>query len=142
MSVGSMLGFTGIIVAELLTSGVPVVLAVVIALIGGVLIGLWNGFIIAKLKINPFVTTLSSLSIFRGLSLRHHLGPQHLGPSRRLPGHRPATAHGRAASDHLRGGAPHRGGDRAAQLPLLPAVLLHRRQRAGRAAVRASTWTG
>jgi ribose transport system permease protein len=68
MSVGSVLGFTGIIVAELLTSGVPTVPAVVIALLGGVIIGLWNGFIIAKLKINPFVTTLASLSIFRGLS--------------------------------------------------------------------------
>jgi ribose transport system permease protein len=68
MSVGSVLGFTGIIVAELMTSGVPTIPAVLLALIGGVLIGLWNGFIIAKLKINPFVTTLSSLSIFRGLS--------------------------------------------------------------------------
>jgi ribose transport system permease protein len=68
MSVGSVLGFTGIIVAELLTSGVPTAPAVAIALLGGVIIGLWNGFIIAKLKINPFVTTLSSLSIFRGLS--------------------------------------------------------------------------
>ena len=68
MSVGSILGFIGIIVAELLTAGVPTVLALLISIIGGVLIGLWNGFIIAKLKINPFVTTLSSLSIFRGLS--------------------------------------------------------------------------
>jgi ribose transport system permease protein len=68
MSVGSVLGFTGIIVAELMTGGVPTIPAVAIALIGGVLIGLWNGFIIAKLKINPFVTTLASLSIFRGLS--------------------------------------------------------------------------
>jgi ribose transport system permease protein len=68
MSVGSILGFTGIIIAELLTSGVPTVPAVILALIGGVVIGMWNGFIVAKLKINPFVTTLSSLSIFRGLS--------------------------------------------------------------------------
>jgi len=68
MSVGSILGFIGIIVAELLTAGVPTVLALLIGIVGGVLIGLWNGFIIAKLKINPFVTTLSSLSIFRGLS--------------------------------------------------------------------------
>jgi ribose transport system permease protein len=68
MSVGSILGFTGIIVAELMTHGVPVVLALLISLIGGIIIGFWNGFIIAKLKINPFVTTLSSLSIFRGLS--------------------------------------------------------------------------
>jgi ribose transport system permease protein len=29
---------------------------------------MWNGLIVAKLKINPFVTTLASLSIFRGLS--------------------------------------------------------------------------
>ncbi|HUI69362.1 MAG TPA: ABC transporter permease [Spirochaetia bacterium] len=68
MSVGSVLGFTGIIAAELMTGGVPTIPAVIIALLGGVVIGLWNGFIIAKLKINPFVTTLSSLSIFRGLS--------------------------------------------------------------------------
>ena len=68
MSVGSVLGFTGIIVAELLTSGVPTIPAVAIALLGGIVIGLWNGFIIAKMKINPFVTTLASLSIFRGLS--------------------------------------------------------------------------
>ena len=68
MSVGSILGFTGIAVAKLLTNGVPPVLAVFLALLIGVVIGLWNGLIVAKLKINPFVTTLSSLSIFRGLS--------------------------------------------------------------------------
>lgn len=68
MSVGSVLGFTGVIVAELLTAGVPIAVALSIAIIGGVVIGFWNGFIIAKLKINAFVTTLSSLSIFRGLS--------------------------------------------------------------------------
>ena len=68
MSVGSILGFTGIAVAKILTNGVPPVLAVFLALLIGVVIGLWNGLIVAKLKINPFVTTLSSLSIFRGLS--------------------------------------------------------------------------
>ena len=68
MSVGSVLGFTGIVVAELLTKEVPPVLAVILVLGLGAVIGLWNGLIVAKLKINPFVTTLSSLSIFRGLS--------------------------------------------------------------------------
>ncbi len=68
MSVGSILGFTGIVLGELLTHGVPTVPGVVLALLVGVVIGLWNGFIIAKVKINPFVTTLASLSIFRGLS--------------------------------------------------------------------------
>jgi ribose transport system permease protein len=68
MSVGSILGFTGIILGRLLTNGIPTVPAVLLALLVGVVIGLWNGFIIAKIKINPFVTTLASLSIFRGLS--------------------------------------------------------------------------
>jgi ribose transport system permease protein len=68
MSVGSVLGFSGMTVGMLLTHGVPPALAVFLALLIGVLIGLWNGFVVAKLKINPFVTTLSSLSIFRGLS--------------------------------------------------------------------------
>jgi ribose transport system permease protein len=68
MSVGSILGFTGVITAMILRAGAPVPLAVVLALGAGMCIGLWNGFIVAKLKINPFVTTLSTLSIFRGLT--------------------------------------------------------------------------
>jgi ribose transport system permease protein len=68
MSVGSILGFAGVIVAILLRAGFPIVLAIILALCTGVVIGLWNGFLVAKVKINPFVTTLSSLSIFRGLT--------------------------------------------------------------------------
>ncbi len=68
MSVGSVLGFTGVIVAMLMRAGVPVAPAVLLAMALGGAIGLWNGLIVARLKINPFVTTLSSLSIFRGLT--------------------------------------------------------------------------
>lgn len=68
LSVGSVLGFSGVIVAMLLRAGVAVPLAVILALLVGAAIGLWNGVIVAKLKINPFVTTLASLSIFRGLT--------------------------------------------------------------------------
>ena len=68
LSVGSVLGFGGVVVAMLMKSGMPVFFAILIALAGGVVIGLWNGLIVSKLKINPFVTTLASLSIFRGLT--------------------------------------------------------------------------
>jgi len=68
MSVGSILGFTAIIAAMIMKAGVPVPLAVLSGLLVGVAIGLWNGMVVAKLKINPFVTTLASLSIFRGLT--------------------------------------------------------------------------
>lgn len=68
LSVGSILGFSGVIVAMAMRAGIPVILALLIALAGGMAIGLWNGLIVSKLKINPFVTTLASLSIFRGLT--------------------------------------------------------------------------
>lgn len=69
MSVGSVLAFTGAAVATLMHKGVPSILAVLIGLAIGAMIGLFNGFIVAKIGINPFVTTLASLSLFRGLTL-------------------------------------------------------------------------
>ena len=68
LSVGSVLGFTGVVVAMLLKAGMPTYLAMLIALLAGGVVGLWNGFVVAKLKINAFVTTLASLSIIRGLT--------------------------------------------------------------------------
>ncbi len=69
MSVGSVVAFTGAMTALLITRGLPVVLGVLIGISIGALVGLFNGFIIAKIGINPFVTTLASLSLFRGLTL-------------------------------------------------------------------------
>ena len=69
MSVGSVVAFTGAVTAMMLRSGVPVPLSVFVGLVIGGGIGLFNGFIVAKVGINPFVTTLSSLSLFRGLTL-------------------------------------------------------------------------
>jgi ribose transport system permease protein len=69
MSVGSVVAFTGAATALLLTSEVPVFLAVLAGLALGAAIGLFNGLIVSKAGINPFVTTLSSLSLFRGLTL-------------------------------------------------------------------------
>lgn len=69
MSVGSVTAFTGAVTAILMSLGVPISLAVVLGLCLGVIIGMLNGLIVAKLGINAFVTTLSSLSLFRGLTL-------------------------------------------------------------------------
>lgn len=69
LSVGSIAGFSAMATAILLTdlfpglpglAGIPIIL-----LIGGV-IGLYNGFFIAKFGVNPFLQTLSSLIIFEG----------------------------------------------------------------------------
>ena len=69
MSVGSIVAFTGAVTAMMLRAGVPIALALISGLALGAAIGLFNGFVIAKIGINPFVTTLSSLSLFRGLTL-------------------------------------------------------------------------
>lgn len=68
LSVGSVLGFAGVVAAMCMRAGIPVIPALLITLVVGVVVGMWNGLIVAKLKVNPFVTTLASLSIFRGLT--------------------------------------------------------------------------
>ena len=69
MSVGSILSFSGVCAGLVLKAGMPPIVAVVVGVVIGGLVGLFNGFIIAKLEINAFVTTLASLSLFRGLTL-------------------------------------------------------------------------
>lgn len=69
MSVGSVLAFSGAMAAISIRAGLPVFVAVLVGLAIGALAGLFNGFVIAKLNINAFVTTLASLSLFRGLTL-------------------------------------------------------------------------
>ncbi len=69
LSVGSVVGFTGAATAMFVKLGIPVPLSVLFGLGLGALIGLFNGVIVSKIGINAFVTTLSSLSLFRGLTL-------------------------------------------------------------------------
>lgn len=68
MSVGSVVGLTGVTMGLLLKGGVPLILAILIACLLGVVIGFIQGMIISKLGINAFVTTLAGLSIYRGLT--------------------------------------------------------------------------
>jgi len=68
LSVGSTMGFTGLC-AVALQPFLGIWLAILIALLSGTLIGFINGFIVAKLKVNSFVTTLGTLSIIRGFVL-------------------------------------------------------------------------
>ena len=69
MSVGSVVAFTGATVATLMRAGVPTPLAVLAGLLVGACVGTINGVIVAKVGINPFVTTLAGLSLYRGLTL-------------------------------------------------------------------------
>jgi ribose transport system permease protein len=67
LSVGSVMGISGLAGAMLLVRGVPVPLAVAGGLLTGLLVGLLNGLMITKGKLPPFIATLGSMFIFRGL---------------------------------------------------------------------------
>lgn len=77
LSVGSVVGFTGLMAALLIKEfGIPVILAVIITLGIGASIGLFNGLMVAKVGINPFIVTLAGLSLFRGLTYIVNSGQQ------------------------------------------------------------------
>lgn len=71
LSVGYVAGFLGAIAAILLMQrGVPVYLTIPIILVLGIIIGLVNGVLIAKVGIPAFVATLAGMLIFRGALLQ------------------------------------------------------------------------
>lgn len=67
LSVGSVLGLCGGITGWLMMSGINMWIAILAGLILGALIGAFNGFIITKLNISPFLATFAMLYIARGL---------------------------------------------------------------------------
>ncbi len=68
LACGSVVCFIGGIGAVIMDRNLPAVLAVVVMLIGGLLVGAWQGFWIAYFKVPPFIATLAGMYAFRGLS--------------------------------------------------------------------------
>jgi len=67
LSVGSVAGFTGMVMAITARDlGLPWWIAVLLSLTIGAIIGAWQGFWLAKLGIPGFITTLGGMMIFRG----------------------------------------------------------------------------
>src|SRR3954463_10430627 len=58
LSVGSVLGLSGCVTAQMMVDGTPVLLAIVIGLAVGVVLGLFNGSLVAYGKLPPFIVTL------------------------------------------------------------------------------------
>ncbi len=71
LSVGYAAGFMGAIAAILLTQyGLPVYLTIPIILVLGIIIGLFNGVLVASIGIPAFVASLAGMLIFRGALLK------------------------------------------------------------------------
>ena len=66
LTVGSTMALVSVIVALLINQGMAI--AIPVALSGAVLIGLLNGFLISRLKLEPMITTLAALIMWRGVA--------------------------------------------------------------------------
>lgn len=68
LSAGSVAAFACVLSAYLLDSGVNTVFTILIVLVAGAAIGYANGLAVTKLKLEPFIATLATMSIVRGMA--------------------------------------------------------------------------
>lgn len=69
LSVGSVLGFTGAIAATMISGGTNIVVVILTVLILGTFIGFVNGSLITVGRLQPFIATLGTVTLLRGLLL-------------------------------------------------------------------------
>ncbi|HLX11654.1 MAG TPA: ABC transporter permease [Bacteroidota bacterium] len=68
LSVGSVLGLSGVVTAVLLNQNYSIIVSASAGLAVGLLCGVANGVLITRVKLPPFIVTLGMMSIARGLA--------------------------------------------------------------------------
>lgn len=68
LSVGSTLAISGAVAATLIKGNCNIFVAIIAALIVGAIVGLFNGIFIAKGRIQAFIATLATMTVFRGVT--------------------------------------------------------------------------
>ncbi|MDO4454986.1 MAG: ABC transporter permease [Eubacteriales bacterium] len=68
LSVGSVLALVACVAAQLAKAGLPIPVWIALCLVIGFGLGIINGFLISKLHLQPFVATMGTMSIYRGLA--------------------------------------------------------------------------
>ena len=70
LSVGSVIALSGVVAAGCVVNfGLPEAVGFIAAVAVGAVVGLFNGFIICKTDIPPFIVTLASMNITKGIAL-------------------------------------------------------------------------
>jgi ribose/xylose/arabinose/galactoside ABC-type transport system permease subunit len=69
LSVGSLLGFTAVLQAMLLSAGVSPWIVIIVGLCSGAVLGCVNGLFITRIGIPPFIATLGMMVLMRGTTL-------------------------------------------------------------------------
>lgn len=68
LSPGSLAALSGVIVALLLSWGMPIAVAIIATLAVGAIVGLFNAWMVNKIKLEAFIATLVTQSIVRGFA--------------------------------------------------------------------------
>ena len=68
LSVGSVLALTSVVLAMLLRDGVPVPIALALSLATALLCGALNGLLVVKGRLLPFLVTLGTMTVVRGIA--------------------------------------------------------------------------
>lgn len=68
LSIGSVIGMSAMVSATLMSHNVAPIVAMLIALSGALFIGFLNGFLVVKGKLPPFIATLGTMTIARGIA--------------------------------------------------------------------------
>lgn len=69
LSVGAVVGLSGVLVAMGLTNGLGIGVAIILSLIGCIIVGLFNGILVHDFRVPPFIATLASMTIVRNAIL-------------------------------------------------------------------------
>jgi ribose transport system permease protein len=69
LSVGSIVAFSGVVLASAMQAAIPLPLALIACLVVGTFCGLTNGILISYGKLPPFISTLGMMSVARGAAL-------------------------------------------------------------------------
>jgi L-arabinose transport system permease protein len=67
LSVGSVVACAGVLAAVVMNRTGSIALGILAGLGAGAVVGFFNGFVVAKLRINALITTLATMQIVRGL---------------------------------------------------------------------------
>lgn len=69
LSLGSVLTFSGVVLALMLQNGFNPLLSTIAAILSGTFVGFLNGMLVSLLGIPAFIVTLGSMNVFAGLSI-------------------------------------------------------------------------
>jgi ribose transport system permease protein len=69
LSVGAILAMSGLLGTMAMEHNQPILIGILIGILTGTACGALNGLFITRLRVNPFIVTLGTLGIFRGVTL-------------------------------------------------------------------------